>query len=128
MPRSRSPLALLTAIFAGWVNRHQRGVIDYLLEENRILRAKLGKSRLQFTDAERRRLARKGGPLGRRILEAIVSIVTPDTILAWHRERCHQGIGNVLIEPGPEAGTRIGTVKVRERLGGLLIYYYRRAG
>jgi hypothetical protein len=67
MHRPRSPLALLTAIFAGWVNRHQRGVIDYLLEENRVLRAKLGTSRLQFTDAERRRLARKGGPLGRRI-------------------------------------------------------------
>src|SRR5262245_28829326 len=86
MPRPRSPLALLTAIFAVWGNRHQRGVIDYLLEENRILRAKLGKSRLLFTDAERRRLARKGGPLGRRILEAIASIVTPDTILAWHRK------------------------------------------
>jgi putative transposase len=86
MKRPRSPLALLTAIFAGWVNRHQRDVIDYLLEENRILRAKLGTSRLLFTDAERRRLARKGGPLGRRILEAIASIVTPDTILAWHRK------------------------------------------
>jgi putative transposase len=49
------------------------------------LRTKPGKSRLQFSDAERRRLARKGGPLGRRILEAIASIVTPDTILAWHR-------------------------------------------
>jgi transposase InsO family protein len=84
--RRPSPLALLTAIFAGWVNRHQRGVIDYLVEENRILRARLGKSRLLFTDAERRRLARKGGPLGRRILEAIVSIATPGTILAWHRK------------------------------------------
>jgi putative transposase len=86
MNRPRSALALLAAIFAGWVNRHQRGVIDYLLEENRIIRAKLGTSRLQFSDAERRRLARKGGPLGRKILEAIASIVTPDTILAWHRK------------------------------------------
>ena len=55
MKRPRSPLALLTAIFAGWVNRHQRGVIDYLLEENRILRAKLGRSRLLFTEPERHR-------------------------------------------------------------------------
>ena len=86
MKRPHSPLALLSAIFAGWVNRHQRGVIDYILEENRVLRAKLGTARLQFSDAERRRLARKGGPLGRRILEAIASIVTPDTILAWHRK------------------------------------------
>ena len=49
MRRPRSPLALLTAIFAGWVNRRQRVVIDYLLEENRILREKLGQSQLQFS-------------------------------------------------------------------------------
>jgi hypothetical protein len=86
MNRPRSPPGLLTAILAGWVNRHQRGVIDDLLEENQILRAKLGEARLQFSDAERRRFARKGGPLGRWILEAISQIVTPDTILALAQE------------------------------------------
>jgi hypothetical protein len=28
-------LQLLLATFAGWVNRHQARVIDYLVEENR---------------------------------------------------------------------------------------------
>ena len=50
-----------TTSFDGWMNRHQQAVIDCLLEENRILRAKLGKSRLLFTDPERRRLRARAG-------------------------------------------------------------------
>jgi hypothetical protein len=33
------PLAFFLVLFSGWVNRHQQAVIEYLLEENRILRA-----------------------------------------------------------------------------------------
>ena len=33
------PLAFLFLLFSGWVNRHQQAVNDYLLEENRVLRA-----------------------------------------------------------------------------------------
>src|SRR5262249_18507028 len=33
------PLAFFFLLFAGWVNRHQQAMIDYLLEENRVLRA-----------------------------------------------------------------------------------------
>jgi len=33
------PLAFVVLLFAGWVNRQQQAVIDYLLEENRVLRA-----------------------------------------------------------------------------------------
>ncbi len=44
-------------IFAGWVNRGQQDVIEYLQEENRVLREKLGGGRLLFSDALRRRLA-----------------------------------------------------------------------
>ena len=36
------PLAFLVLVFAGWVNRQQQAVIDYLLEENRVLRAANG--------------------------------------------------------------------------------------
>jgi hypothetical protein len=46
-------------IFAGWVNRHQLDMIDYLQEENRVPKERLGGRRIHFTDAERRRLARK---------------------------------------------------------------------
>lgn len=72
-------------MYSGWVNRHQQRVIEYLVEENRILRRKFGKRRIRFTDNERRRLARLGKVLGRKLLARVATTVTPDTILAWHR-------------------------------------------
>jgi len=56
-----------------------------LIAENRILREKLGKRRILLTDAQRRKLAIKGKVLGRKVLRDICSIVTPETILRWHR-------------------------------------------
>ena len=79
------PLRLLLATFAGWVNRHQAQVIDYLVEENRVLKEQLGGRRLQLTDDQRRRLAAKGKALGRKVLDEVATIVTPDTIMRWHR-------------------------------------------
>ena len=78
------PLAFFLLLVSGWVNRHQQDVIDYLREENRVLRAVHG-SRLRLTDDQRRRLAVKGKVLGRRRLAAVAGIVTPDTILRWYR-------------------------------------------
>ena len=79
------PLAFFLLLFSGWVNRSQRAVIDYLLEENRVLREDRGRRRLRLTDEQRRRLAVKGRALGRRRLLDVAGIVTPDTILRWHR-------------------------------------------
>ena len=81
-------LQLLLATFAGWVGRQQTAVIAYLVEENRVLKEQLKSDgrRLRFTDDQRRRLAAKGKPLGRKVLRQIATIVTPDTILAWHRK------------------------------------------
>ncbi len=78
---------LLLATFAGWVGRQQSVVISYLVEENQVLKEQLesGGKRLCFTDDQRCRLAAKGKPLGRKVLGRIATIVTPDTILAWHR-------------------------------------------
>jgi hypothetical protein len=45
----------------------------------------------------------------------------------YHGERNHQGLGNRLIEAGPEVGCVTGSVASRERLGGMLRYYYRQA-
>ncbi len=50
-------LQFLVVAVAGWINQQQRDVIDYLQEENRVLREQLGPGRLRFTDAQRRRLA-----------------------------------------------------------------------
>jgi transposase InsO family protein len=80
------PWQVFVVAAAGWVNRQQQQVIDYLQEENRVLREQLGGSRLRFTDDQRRRLAAKAKLLGRKALGEIGSLVTPDTLLAWHRK------------------------------------------
>ena len=80
------PLQVLFVILAGWVNRHQQHVIEYLVEDNRILKGQLEGRRLRLTDDQRRRLAAKGRRLGRRVLRQVATIVTPDTILRWHRQ------------------------------------------
>jgi hypothetical protein len=45
------PFAFVVLLFAGWVNRRQQAVIDYLLEENRVLRAAHRPRRVHLTDA-----------------------------------------------------------------------------
>ena len=79
------PLAFLLLLFSGWINRQQHDVIEYLLEENRVLRAAHGSHRISLTDDQRRRLAVRGKALGRRRLADVAGIVTPDTILRWYR-------------------------------------------
>jgi hypothetical protein len=79
------PLAFFLLLFSGWVNRQQQAVIDYLLEENRALRAAQSSRRVRLTDDQRRRLAVKGKVIRRRRLASIAGIVTPDTILRWYR-------------------------------------------
>ena len=70
---------------AGWINRHQQQVIEYLIEENRVLREQLKGRRVRLTDDQRRRLAARGQRLGRRVLRQVATIVTLDTILRWRR-------------------------------------------
>src|SRR5436189_3064974 len=79
------PLAFFLLLFSGWINRQHQAVIDYLREENRILRAAYGPRRVRLTDDQRRRLAVKGYALRRRRLADVAGIVTPDTILRWYR-------------------------------------------
>ena len=81
-----TPFHLLVIALAGWLNRHQQTVIDYLIEENRVLKDQLDGRRLRFTDTQRRRLALKAKLVGRRLLDGIETLVTPDTLLAWHRK------------------------------------------
>ena len=45
----------------------------------------------------------------------------------YHQERNHQGLGNRILDPGVEIGRDQGPVKCRQRLGGLLRFYYREA-
>ena len=86
MVASLFPLQYLIATLALWLNRQQQEVIDYLKEENRLLKAKLGDRKIHFTDAERRRLAVRAKVIGRKGLCQLETLVTPDTLLRWHRE------------------------------------------
>ena len=81
-----NPFRFVVIAVAGWMNQKQQHAIEYLREENRVLREQLGTRRLRFTDDQRRRLAAKAKLVGRRLLNDIADLVTPDTLLAWHRK------------------------------------------
>ena len=62
-----NPISFLIACLSGWLNEHQQYTIDYLAEENRVLREQIGDRPFHFTDDQRRRLAIRanssaGGP------------------------------------------------------------------
>src|SRR5882762_4389961 len=80
------PFSFLVVSIAGWMNQHQQNVIEYLIEENRVLRKQIGCRRMRFSDNQRRRLAAKAKKLGRKLLAQVAIIVTPETLMAWHRE------------------------------------------
>jgi len=86
MPRVLDPFRFVLIAVAGWMNQRQLQIIDYLREENRVLREQLGGRRVRLNDDQRRRLAAKAKGLGRKILAEVATIVTPETLLAWHRK------------------------------------------
>jgi putative transposase len=74
----------LLAYITGTVDQELLLHNEYLVTENRILRHQI-KGRVRLSDGERATLADIGHKLGKRGLEEVATIVTPDTILAWHR-------------------------------------------
>ena len=79
------PWQMYLVILAGWIHRQQQEVIEYLRTENQVLNEKLDTKRILLSDDQRRRLAVKGKILGRKRLEEVGTLFTPDTILRWHR-------------------------------------------
>ena len=77
---------MLLLVLTGWLERREREALAYLIEENRLLRRQLGGRRLRLNDDDRRRLAVLAFRVGRRALREISTIVTPDTLLRWHRQ------------------------------------------
>jgi hypothetical protein len=75
MPRVLDPFRFVLISIAGWMDQRQLQ-IDYLREENRVLREQLGGRRVRFNDDQRRRLAAKAKGLGRRMLAEVATIVT----------------------------------------------------
>ena len=78
-------LQFLLMLVAGWLHRQQAAVIEYLNAENRLLRERLGRRRISFTDAERRNLAEKAKAVGRKTLRELGTIVTPETLFGHSR-------------------------------------------
>ncbi|MFT4549974.1 MAG: putative transposase [Verrucomicrobiales bacterium] len=79
------PWQLFFLVLSGLVNRRQQEIIEFQNAQIRILMDKMGSKRILLTDDQRRVLAVKAKTLGRRALMELTTIVTPDTILRWHR-------------------------------------------
>ena len=77
MPRVLDPFRFLLITVAGWMNHRHLCAIDYLREENRVLREQLGQRRLRLSDDQRRRL-------DERSLESI-----PIRTFLWQNGLCH---------------------------------------
>ena len=109
------PFRFLQIVLAGWVNQRQQDVIDYLREENRVLREQLGGKRLRLNDDQRRRLAARAKKLGRKVLGEVASLVMPDTLLTWHRRLiAHKYDGSSKRGPGrPPLAAQIKRLIVR---------------
>ena len=75
----------LLAYITGSVDQELLLRNEYLVTENRILRHQIP-GRVRLSDGERTTLAEIGKKLGRQALAEVASIVTPETILAWHRK------------------------------------------
>ena len=57
------PFSFLVVSIAGWMNQRQQQVIEYLIEENRVLREQIGNRRMRFTNDQRCRLAARAKKL-----------------------------------------------------------------
>jgi transposase InsO family protein len=99
-----NPLSLVVTCVAGWMNRHQQVVIEYLQEEVRVLQEQLGR-RPRFNNEQRRRLARKAKTVGRQGLRRFARLVTPDTLLAWHRRLIAQKYDSSKVRKPGRPGT-----------------------
>src|SRR5215813_10280829 len=77
--------ARILAYVTGTVDQELLARMEYLVAENRILKAQL-KGRLKLSDSERARLGEIGHRLGRKALAEVATVARPDTILAWYRK------------------------------------------
>ncbi|MBI9018831.1 MAG: hypothetical protein JEZ07_16385 [Phycisphaerae bacterium] len=80
------PQLVLLLMLAGWINRQQQDVIEYLKTENKVLRETIGKKKIILNDARRRRLTVAAKKIGRKALAEVCGLFTPNTLLGWHRK------------------------------------------
>jgi hypothetical protein len=111
------PWQFYFVILAGWVSQQQQQVIEYLRTENQVLEEKLGPKRILLNDDQRRRLAVKGKILGRKRLEEVGTLFTPDTILRWHRTLVAQKWDN------SDRRKRVGRPRIRQVIVDLILRF-----
>jgi putative transposase len=134
----------LLAYITGSVDQELLLRNEYLATEHRMLRNQL-KGRLRLTEEERVSLAEIGKRLGRKALEEGAQLVRPETILGWHRKlvakKLHgsknrsalgrtptpKSLEELVPQTARDIGETSGTIRRRDRLGGLLKFYYREA-
>ena len=80
------PWQFLFVLFCGWVHQRLTEIIEFQNDQITALMQSQGRKRIRLTDDQRRKLAVKGKHIGRKALLQLTTIVTPDTILRWHRE------------------------------------------
>jgi hypothetical protein len=85
---------------AGWISRQQLVVIEYLKSENHMLRERLKRRSVRFSDKERALQAHKAFGIQRKVLLELGTIVTPDTLLALAPTA---GRAEVRLQPPPQA-------------------------
>jgi transposase InsO family protein len=104
----------LLAYVGGGVEEEILARNEYLVAENRVLRARL-QGRLRLNDGERRTLAELGKRLGRKALRDVATIVSPETILRWHRRLVAQKWD------GSRERRSLGRPRVREEVESLVV-------
>lgn len=101
MPRVLDPFRFVLIALSGWISQNQLQVIEYLREENRVLREQLRGRRLRFSDDQRRRLAAKAKGLGRKLLAELATVVTPETLLNQTTQLSDSSQFITFATPGP---------------------------
>jgi putative transposase len=104
----------LLAYITGSVDQELLLRNEYLVNENRILRHQIT-GRVRLSDGERKTLAEIGKRLNKQALAEVASIVTPDTILAWHRKLVAQQFD------GSEQRKTLGRPKIAAELEALIV-------
>ena len=110
-----NPVLFIVICLAGWLNRNQQEVIEYLREEVRVLREQHGPKRMRFTDEQRSRLARKAKRINFGKLKEIATIVTPQTLLTWHRR--------LIAKKYDSSAKRMGRPRIKISLSDLIIQF-----
>src|SRR5256714_8720717 len=106
---------MLLAYITGAVDQELLLRNEYLVTENRILRNQL-KERIRLSDGERKALAVIGQKLGKQVLKDVATIVTPDTILGWHRKLIAQKFD------GSQQRTSLGRPRIGQELEDLIVH------